>query len=91
MRKIIFLLALLCANSKVINAQSTFLVSGEPIKNGSVSGIGNFTVPSLTGIVMGTAKVNDDQYPDLFMQADIRQPGTFLYHLKKFTRSEDVV
>lgn len=91
MRKIIFLLALFCANCEVVNAQSTFLVSGEPIRNGAAGGIGNFALPSLTGAVMGTAKVNDDQYPDLFMQADIRQPGTFLYHFKKFTAAGEPV
>ncbi|WP_461790379.1 FG-GAP repeat domain-containing protein [Pedobacter sp.] len=85
MRKIVFLTALLCAKMFVVNAQTLFLKSGEPIRNGAPNGIGNLALPSLTGAVMGTAKVNDDGYPDLFMQADIRQPGTFLYYFKEFT------
>ncbi|WP_343535317.1 VCBS repeat-containing protein [Pedobacter sp.] len=72
-------------------AQSDFLVSGQPIKNGSANGIGNFASPSLTGVVMGTAKVNDDEYPDLFVQSDIRAPGTYLYHFRKLTEKGEPV
>ncbi|WP_113636170.1 FG-GAP repeat domain-containing protein [Nubsella zeaxanthinifaciens] len=91
MRKIVFLTALIYAEVFAVNAQTSFLKSGEPIKNGAPNGIGNLALPSLTGAVMGTAKVNDDDYPDLFMQADIRQPGTFLYYFKELTAAGEPV
>jgi hypothetical protein len=60
------------------------LTSGMPVKGAD---IGHFAAPSLTGSVMGTALVNDDQSPDLFLQGDARKPGTYLYHFKKFTEN----
>ncbi len=88
-RNILFLLLSVCSLKTM--AQSDFLVSGQPIKNGSANGIGNFASPSLTGVVMGTAKVNDDEYPDLFVQSDIRAPGTYLYHFRKLTEKGEPV
>jgi hypothetical protein len=91
MKKFVFLI--LWCSVQVLNAtaQVPFIKSGEQIKNGSANGIGNFALPSLTGAVIGTAKVNDDDFPDLFMQADIRQPGTFLYHFKTLTAAGEPV
>lgn len=90
LKRNIFFLALSLSSLGAL-AQSDFLVSGQPIKNGAANGIGNFAAPSLTGIVMGTAKVNDDDYPDLFVQSDIRAPGTYLYHFKKLTEKGEPV
>lgn len=88
-RNILFFLLSVCSLKTM--AQSDFLVSGQPIKNGSANGIGNFASPSLTGVVIGTAKVNDDEYPDLFVQSDIRAPGTYLYHFRKLTEKGEPV
>ncbi|WP_256009863.1 FG-GAP repeat domain-containing protein [Desertivirga xinjiangensis] len=63
------------------------LISGEPIKNGASGGVGHFAQPSLTGMVMGTALANNDAWPDLFLQSDKLQPGTFLYHFSKFSEN----
>lgn len=78
----LFVLLLICA-SQVFSQNR--LVSGQAIKNGSPGGIGYFSLPSLTGVLMGIATVNDDEFPDVFMQADARAPGTYLYHFKKLT------
>jgi hypothetical protein len=51
--------------------------------------VGHFSAPSLTGAVLGVGSVNQDQYPDLFLQGDMWKPGVYLYHFKKF--SEDGV
>ena len=86
LQKILFLLFGLfqIAYSQSLNSS---LISGEPIKNGSANGIGRFALPSLTGMVMGTALADNDAYPDLFIQSDKRQPGTFLYYFRKFDQS----
>lgn len=72
-------------------AQTNYLISGEAIKNGSANGVGDFAAPSLTGVIMGTALANNDEYPDLFMQADVRAPGTYLYQFKKLTENGEPV
>lgn len=65
-------------------AQNTAPKSGFPLMSGTADGVGRFALPSLTAAVMGTALVNDDAEPDLFLQADVRRPGTYLYQFKKF-------
>lgn len=68
-----------------------FLISGQPIKNGSANGIGQFASPSLTGVIMGLANVDADNYPDLFLQGDVRAPGTYLYQFKKFSEKGEPI
>ena len=68
-----------------VAAQNLAPKSGLPLMSGTADGIGRFALPSLTGAVMGMALVNEDQEPDLFLQADMRKPGTYLYHFRKFT------
>lgn len=87
----IFIFFLNIIQTAYAQTNNRFLISGEPIKNGSVGGIGNFVSPSLTGIIMGVAQANNDEYPDLFVQADIRAPGTYLYHFKKLTEKGELV
>ncbi len=77
--------------SAFAQTKGNYLISGEPIKNGSVNGIGDFAAPSLTGVIIGMAKVNDDDYPDLFLTGDSREPGTYLYHFKKFAEKGEPV
>ncbi|CAG4999828.1 hypothetical protein DYBT9275_02318 [Dyadobacter sp. CECT 9275] len=60
------------------------LVSGKPIKLNPDSTYGRFALPSVNGFMMGTAHVNDDAYPDLFLYSDKYNPGTFLYQFEKF-------
>lgn len=71
--------------STLSHAQGKLLESGKPIKNGSANGVGQFASPSLTGLIMGLANVDNDEYPDLFIQSDSRAPGTYLYYFKKLT------
>jgi len=58
------------------------LISGQAIKGRSP---GNFALPSLTGYIMGTAVLQKDRPPALFIQSDKRNPGTFLYYFERFT------
>ena len=92
LNRILFILVLLMNHLHILaqQAESTF-VSGEPIKNGSADGIGHFALPSITGAIMGMAIVNDDEYPDLFLQSDNRAPGTYLYYFKKLTEKGEPV
>ncbi len=85
------LLIVCCLCGSLAKAQTNFLISGEAIKSGSANGIGDFAAPSLTGVIMGTAFANNDEYPDLFMQADVRAPGTYVYHFKKLTEKGEPV
>lgn len=87
----IFIFFLNVIQIAIAQTNSNYLISGEPIKNGSANGIGYFAAPSLTGIIMGTALANNDEYPDLFIQADLRAPGTYLYHFKKLTEKGEPV
>ncbi len=77
--------------STLSHAQGKLLESGKPIKNGSVNGVGQFASPSLTGLIMGLANVDNDEYPDLFIQSDSRAPGTYLYYFKKLTEKGEPV
>ena len=63
-------------------ANNNFLVSGYPIKGESP---GAFALPSLTGYVMGTAILNKEDPPVLFLQSDKRNIGTYLYYFLGFT------
>ncbi len=65
-------------------AQFKGLVSGEPLKSGS-EGYGLFALPSVNGFIMGTAHVNNDIYPDLFIKSDHYNPGTYYYLFEKYS------
>ncbi|WP_461484803.1 FG-GAP repeat domain-containing protein, partial [Pedobacter sp.] len=84
---------MICLLGLSIKAQTNanFLTSGQAIKNGTANGIGQFASPSLTGVIAGMAKVNDDDDADLFLTGDARRPGTYLYHFKKFTEKGEPV
>ncbi|MNK18748.1 FG-GAP repeat protein [compost metagenome] len=86
-------ICLICLLALVAKAQinANLLTSGEAIKNGSPNGIGQFAAPSLTGVIMGLAKIDADDFPDLFLQGDVREPGTYLYQFKKFTEKGEPI
>ncbi|WP_157557836.1 FG-GAP repeat domain-containing protein [Niabella aurantiaca] len=58
------------------------LTSGAPVKGKSP---GAFALPSLTGYVMGTAVLEKNRPPALFLQSDKRNIGTYLYYFEGFT------
>ncbi|WP_293301467.1 VCBS repeat-containing protein [Pedobacter sp. UBA4863] len=93
MLKINFFIGVICLLGLGTKAQTNanFLTSGQAIKNGTANGIGQFASPSLTGVIAGMAKVNDDDDADLFLTGDARRPGTYLYHFKKFTEKGEPV
>lgn len=72
-----------------INAITCFgqhdLVSGSPIKFNSDSSYSHFALPSVNGFLMGTARINEDNVPDLFMYSDKYNPGTFYYLFERFS------
>ncbi len=72
-------------------SKNNLLESGKPILNGSSNNIGTFPSPSLTGVIMGLAKANSDEYPDLFIQSDSRAPGTYVYYFQKLTEKGEPV
>ncbi|WP_199118606.1 hypothetical protein [Pedobacter sp. ASV28] len=80
-----------CLLASLTKAQTNFLISGEPMRNGTSTGIGNFALPSISGLVIGTALVNNDEFSDLFMQSDSWAPGTYLHHFKKLTAKGEPV
>lgn len=65
-------------------AQNNTLISGQPTKSGNPTGYGSFALPSINGFVMGIANVNSDDKPDLFLQSDRWNPGTYVYFFDKY-------
>lgn len=80
-----------CLLALLTKAQTSLLISGEPIKNGAPTGIGNFALPSISGLVIGTALANNDEFPDLFMQSDSWAPGTYVHYFKKLTENGEPI
>jgi hypothetical protein len=65
-------------------AQNNTLVSGEPIKSNPDKSYGRFALPSINAFAMGMAHVNEDDHPDLFLQSDRWNPGTYVYLFEKY-------
>lgn len=72
-------------------SQTNTLVSGEPIKCNPDKGYGRFALPSINAFAMGMADVNDDAHPDLFLQSDRWNPGTYLYLFEKYNQQNQPV
>lgn len=84
LKTVCYLTAVLCLFGGVTAfSQKTSLVSGKPIKSNPAQP-GRFPLPSVNGFMMGTADINDDKNPDLFLFSDKYNPGTFLYTFEKY-------
>ena len=82
---------LLSIVSFCIYAQKNTLISGQAIKSNPDKEFGRFALPSINAFTMGMADVNNDNHPDLFIQSDRWNPGTYLYHFEKYNRNNEPV
>lgn len=71
--------------------QSNTLVSGQAIKTNPDNEYGRFALPSIAAFAMGMADVNGDSQPDLFLQSDRWNPGTYLHLFEKYDKNNQPV
>lgn len=75
----------------IASAQTSGLKSGSPIKSDAEKGSGLFALPSINAFAMGMADVNGDSEPDLFLQSDRWNPGTYLHLFEQYSSEGDPV
>ncbi len=83
-------LILIFSHTKLF-AQNSTIVSGQAIKSNPDKEFGRFALPSINAFAMGMADVNNDGHPDLFLQSDRWNPGTYLYHFEKYNHKKQPV